>query len=156
MVCVSLLAGAAALFHGAGIVLAIVASVIWLLPPICRLARYLIRPPTGESPQRLRLVATAAGLVLLVLIVPCWMPWPFGKRAPAIVRYAPLEILRADSPGFVHRIWVRSGQQVPQGAVVVILENEELASECQLLDLAVQQAHVRCRMLRQRRGADAV
>jgi len=156
MICVSLVAGAAALFHGAGIVLAIVASAIWLLPPVCRLARYLFRPASDELPQRLRLVATAGGLVLLVLVAPYWIPWPFAKRAPAIVRYAPLEIVRSESAGFVQQVCVRSGQPVAKGEVLAVLENEELASECRLLDLAVQQASVRCRMLRKRRKMAAL
>ena len=150
------MAGAAALFHGAGVALAVVAGAIWLLPPLGRMARYLIQPAGGESPRRLRLVSTIAGLALLFLVAPHWLPWPFAKRAPAIVRYAPLEIVRADSPGFVRDVYVRSGQQVAPGTIVAVLENEELASECRLLDLAVQQANVRCRALRKRREMAAL
>lgn len=144
--CLGLGAAAATMFHGLGLVLTVLAAASWIGLPAIRFVVYLAkgdgqnRPPLWQAAWRIPLAAACAAGCLLV-------PMPAGTTAPAIVQYAPLAVVRVDSPGFVQRVCVRSGEYVPKGHVLAILENDELQFERESLDLDIQQSRVRSRIL---------
>ncbi|NUQ65353.1 MAG: HlyD family efflux transporter periplasmic adaptor subunit [Pirellulales bacterium] len=144
--CLTLGAAAAVLFHGFGLVLTALAAVFWVGLPAARLAVYLVKgngrekPPIWQAAWRIPVAAVCAGLCLAI-------PIPTGIRAPAVVEYAPLAVVRIDSPGFVERISVKTGQQVQQGQVLAVLRNDELRLEWEALDLDIEQSSVRGRIL---------
>lgn len=155
-VCVSLTLAAATMFQGAGIVLAALAAVLWFGLPALRFAGYLIRGRGAEQPDRLRLLlvtGTAGGLFAVLLLL---VPWPGARVAPAIVEYAPLNVVRADSAGFVQKILVEEGQQVEAGQVLLELRNDELVQDLADLDLQVRQSEIRGRQHEQQRKLAAL
>ncbi len=141
-----LLLVSAAMFQGAGILLAAMAAVAWFLQPSLRLVRYLIVGRGQEQPRRRRLAVTAAviGLLLLALLI---VPWPGGVSAWGVVDYEPLSIVRIRSPGFVEQVHVQPGQLVEPGQLLVSIENPQTRLELAQLDLAIEQSRVRSRML---------
>lgn len=142
-ICVSLTITAATLFHGAGIVLAAAATILWLMVPAQRLLRYLVQGQTGERPNRLRFV-TVTGLALSTLVVVLGvLPWPGARQAPAVIEYAPETVLRAGSNGFVREVLVEIGQQVQPGDRLVVLENPELDRTLKDLQLQIKQSQIR-------------
>ena len=106
--------------------MAVVGIWLWIAPPTVATIKYLIYGTAWEQPRRLRFLAAtgAIGSVLTVALV-C-VPWPCAYRAPAMVEYAPLAIVRAASDGFVREVQVEIGQKVERGQVLVALENEQL------------------------------
>ncbi len=147
VICASLSIAAVALLHGAGIVLAAAAIVLWIGLPTLALVKYLVFGKPGEQPQRLRFVlvaglgsATAAALLLVV-------PWPGATQAPAVVEYAPYTVVRAGTAGFVCTIAVQAGGLVHSGQLLAELENPELEAELTQLRLSLRQTEVRCRLL---------
>jgi len=145
VVCAALLLAAAMLFHGAGIVLAVLAAVVWLGLPLFRLAKYLLRKHPGTQPNRLRFALVTASGVAVGAVVSMNVPWPGAARAPASVEYAPLAVIRTDSAGFVRDVLVRDGQFIEKGQVLAVLANDELKTQLADLDLRIEQSKIRSR-----------
>lgn len=148
-VCVSLICAAAALFHGAGVVIAAIAIFSWFIAPAIRLVRTLC---ADTDRKRLMRVGTIAIVVTTVgWAVLSYTPWPFPRRSPGIVEYEPLSVVRAESAGFLREILVNPGERVTVGQVLARLENPELPNQLELLELNIKASQLRCRMYRQRR-----
>jgi putative peptide zinc metalloprotease protein len=77
-----------------------------------------------------------------------WLPEPGGVRAPAVVNYHPLHVIRAPFGGFVTSILVQSGSDVAAGEALLVLENRELSNEIEDMQLELQQAQHRGRSYR--------
>ena len=137
------------MFAGAGIVLAVLATGLWLGLPAVKFARYFWTEPSLGKYNRLRFFMTGGSLVVLSVLFFTVVPWPGVVRAPAIVDYSPLEIVRAGSSGFVQEIKFENGQFVRQGDVLVRLENEQLEAELAELELEIQDVQVLCRVHQQ-------
>jgi putative peptide zinc metalloprotease protein len=148
IVCGTIALAAATAFRGAGILLVIVALGLWMAPKLAAGAKYLVYGTAWEQPRRLRFltVAGVSGGVLILTLV-C-VPWPCAYRAPAMVEYAPLAVVRAASDGFVREIHVTPGQQVEPGQVLVVLENQALQLEVSQLQIRVRQSTSEVRALR--------
>ena len=145
VVCTSLTIAAVTLFHGAGIVLACLALVLWFGLPVFRFAKYFFFGRPGEQPCRVHFLATAGTATAVGAAILGLVPWPGARHAPAVVEYAPHTVVRADSAGFVREIHVQSSQQVRQGQLLVVLENRELSRELADLEFAIRQSEIRGR-----------
>ena len=149
-VMISLIAMAAHMFAGAGIVLALSALCLWFALPAVRLIVYLYRGSAQEQPQRLR-CAVVSLLTIGVLWGVARLPRPGGELAPAIVQYAPLEIVRTRGPGFVEGVFVEAGQQVRPGDRLLTLYHPETDVEIRDVGRSLEQAVVRARVWHQER-----
>jgi putative peptide zinc metalloprotease protein len=147
LVCASLILAASCLFAGAGIVLAIAATALWLGVPVYKLGRYLLAGNEIEKPNRLRFAVSAA-VLLAAATAFVLIPEPGGIRSPAIVQYEPLHIVRAPFAGFVLEVKNRSGASVAQGAPIVVMENRSLTSEIAEMRAEGRQSEQRSRNYR--------
>jgi putative peptide zinc metalloprotease protein len=135
-------------FHGAGIVLAILSAAIWFGLPAFRFAKYLAFGNAGEYPDRRRFgVVIAVSTAVLACVLS--LPWPLGVSAPAVVEYAPLTLVRAESSGFVQQVFVHDGQAVTGGQKLLELRNPKLAQQLADLELAIQKSDLIGRILHQ-------
>ena len=137
---VSLIGGAAALLHGAGLLVAVPAGVLWFGRPVWRGAKAVANAgPRGW-------VRTAA--VSLLLAAAGWGLWrvPVGGtlRLPAVV-WAETEEVRAPAAGFVRRVHVEPGGRAEAGDVLFELENPDLARRSAALGLDLEASRVRRR-----------
>jgi putative peptide zinc metalloprotease protein len=147
VVSVSLVLAASVMFYGAGIVLAAGGVICWWLVPCAKAIRGLW--PLRHSPvtrSRFVLMTTATGATLLSLFT--IVPWVLPYRAPAVVEYAPLAVVRADSSGFVVKLLVRPGDHVAEGQTLAVLENPEQSLQRQELELSIERSELRARMLK--------
>ena len=149
IICASLVIAASMLFHGLGILLAVAALGLWVGVPIVRLLKHVGRPDGLQRYRRRRLAITIVALGAISFLVLGRVPWPGVKRAAAVVQYEPLAFVRAASPGFVHAIHVRSGQQVEAGQVIVELRNRQLVAERHDLELAIKLSLIKSRVFKQ-------
>ena len=143
---VGIVAVAATMFHGAGVVLALLAGALWFLFPTLRFLKYMVVGANQEQPSRVRFGAIMLCLGGIVFAVAS-SPWPGGVTAPGVVQYAPLAFVRVDGEGFISTLHVQSGQYVQQGDVLISLDNPELIQELKDLELQMLQSDARCRML---------
>jgi putative peptide zinc metalloprotease protein len=146
-ICASLILAASTMLAGAGIVLAVVATVLWLGVPLVKLGRYLLRGNQVEKPNLVRF-SMAAGLIAGSVIAIWNLPEPGGIRSPAIVRYEPLYVIRAPHNGFVHEVFVGSGADVVTDEPLVRIENPDLVAEVVDMRLEGKQSEQRSRIYR--------
>ena len=128
------IAGLAVIFHGAGLLLAIVAAAWWYVAPAVRMVRWLFGSRAAERPNRGRAAVVTVGGASLAMFILLWTPASLPPTAPAIVEYAPPTILRARTPGFVERIYVVDGEQVKRDQLLCVLRNDELQLEVASLE----------------------
>lgn len=148
-VTVSLMVAASLLFHGAGIVLAGLAIVILLGVPSIRFLKYMIVGRPGDHPNLVRFALTIGTLTAVITGVLTLLPWPGALRSPAIVANSTDYSVRAATPGFVRQVLVESGQRVDAKQPLVIIDNPEMSAELADLKLAIEQATIQCRVLKQ-------
>ena len=127
LVLAGLLLGASVLLKGGGLLLAAVASLVWVVLPLAMFVRQMVglaRSGTGGMlPLVSRLVILGAALGLAVF-------FPYRKTvvAPGVVEFADTRILRAECPGFVEVLHVNDGDIVEAGALLAELRNDETTS----------------------------
>lgn len=146
MVCLSLILVATKLFHGAGLVIALLGVVLWVSLPVVRLGRLLFSPRANRQHSVLRF-SVLTSLILAVTSAVLWLPWPGGVSAPAIVAWAPEEVVRAASSGFVARVHVAAVRPVVGGQVLITLRNDQLRAELEDARLQVAQTKINSRIL---------
>jgi putative peptide zinc metalloprotease protein len=147
VVSVSLVMAASVMFRGAGIVLAAAAVALWWLAPLAATAR-AIRAAQGRRANWLRFTMVSTALVAVVLSLFTVVPWFGPNRAPAVVEFAPLEVVRAKSSGFVSQLPVRPGDHVRAGDLLATLENPQLETQLRELELNIERCELKARMLK--------
>jgi putative peptide zinc metalloprotease protein len=121
--------------HLGGLLAGLLLGFAWGVPAVQVIRR--LRQMSARQPIRLRRIATSLTVVAAALAV---LGAVLARRArvvaPAVVEYAPLNIVRASAPGFVKEILVASGDVVVQGQPIALLRNDDLKAELADLELA--------------------
>ena len=149
VVCVCLVLATGQLFHGAGLVLAALATLLWGGLPVLRFGKYLAQGNAREKPEvkRFVVVSLSCGCALVLLLT--LLPSPERLRVPVIVDYAHPAVVRTESAGFVQVLHVGRDEHVLAGAVLAELENPQLRLELAGLQVDLQQSRLRCRIYHQ-------
>lgn len=156
LICVSLITAASVLFHGAGLILAAIGVVSWFGMPIWKLIVDLQRRLHERRPTFIRVSVVGITLVLAFTASLLWVPWPGLMKAPVVVDYSDLSVVRSSASGFIRRVHVVDGQLVKAGDLLVELENDELMAQQNELEITLRQGNVQHRVaLGQQQGADA-
>ncbi|RLS53829.1 MAG: hypothetical protein DWH91_13415 [Planctomycetota bacterium] len=151
----SLLTGAAIMFHGAGLILAVAAIGLWYVKPAVETLMTWIQRWSRDRLSATRAALLSTSLTIFVASALFWLPSPFQRRAPAIVEYADLATVRIDAPGFVETVHVINGQVVDAGTLIIRLRNEELTARVTDLELAILQSIAKRTSLMNRREVAA-
>ncbi len=149
----SLVVAAAAIFHGAGIVLAVVGAILFLVVPLAKLVVYLADLHRDGNLMLGKLIARLSAICSLIGAALFLVPANGTFTAPAIVQYSPPGVLRAPVSGFVDAIHVRDGEVVQSGQAILSLRNDELQTEWLRLQKEVLTAEQEVRSSRFRREA---
>ena len=150
VVCVSMVICAGSLFHGAGLVVAAIGVLMWLIVPLMKLGKAVM----GKSPDKIasrRRLLKSVSMLGIGLTAIALTPWPGGMRAPAVVAYEPLENLRAQTAGFVVSVHVKPRQEVTAGTLLITLKNDDLRVELRQVTCELEQARIRAQTLNRRR-----
>lgn len=146
IVLVILVVAAYSLFYGAGVIIAALAVLTILVPPLMRITQTLIRGSENEPPRLgafvVRTGLIAAGVAVLVTQV----DWSRDVVAPSVVDYADFAVVRTRSPGFVGDIAVAVGAWVDEDAVLLELVNPELDAQLEALRIAVAESELQARI----------
>jgi len=143
----SLIIGASVMFHGAGIVLGLIALVTWYGVPAFH-SMMDIRQQAGMNPvNRRRFSAVILSAALFGLLAGLVLQSPARKSAPAVVRLKGENILRAVHDGFVKSVLVNDGQLVKSGERLVALECDELPMKVRKLELEILACESKVRTL---------
>lgn len=135
LVCVGIVLTADLMFFGAGLVLAVVAIVLWVLIPVLRLVLYIVRGTPTEQPDRMRFAIVSVTLIGISALIWTRVPYYARHEAPAVVSYASTTEVRAAADGFVEQIAVSNGDHVAAGTALVRLRNPSLVTRVRQLEL---------------------
>ncbi len=149
-VAVTLTIAATTLFGEASLVMAVLAVGTWLVAPPIIWLRSVIKTHSLQRSTVARGAITLAGMMVSLVTILAWVPWPGAKRAPAVVEYSPLTLIRASTNGFVRAIHVQRDQMVNQGELLLVMENQELAAEKKKLELEIRASEIRERRFEQK------
>ena len=141
-----ILLAASIMFKGAGVVLAILAAMLWLIVPGFKFVRYLVIGTPNEHPNLVRFGIVMCALGLLIATV-LYLPWPGGVSAAGVVEYDPLTVHRIDSPGFVQQVHVEAGEYVKPGQLLATLASPETTLELAEIELEIEESRIRSRIL---------
>lgn len=151
----SIIMTASTLFSGVGVLLAIISISLWIGMPLYKLAKDVFDPSSFAVPNMARFAITSAisaaaiaGFLLL--------PEPGGVRAPAVVKFAPMHVVRAPHDGFVRDVRVEGGETTTTGQPIANIENFELRNEAVGLQFSIQQSQLRTRYHREKNEIAAV
>ncbi len=139
----SLLAGAAVMFRGAGLAIAIGAMLLWYVKPVIDLIGSLVTRWRRDQWSATRAVLLGSLTAVLVGTLVFLLPSPFQRHAPGIVDFTNLAVVRVSSAGFVDKIRVTNGEFVKAGDELVHLHNEELDARVTDLVLAIEQSEAK-------------
>ncbi len=149
LVVATMLIAAQALFHGVGVLLAILGVILWFGVPTAKFLKFLWYGSALEKPKVARfLLTTGSGLAGIGLLLGT-VPWPGVARAPGVVEYASSEIVRPEVDGFVAQVLVSANDLVVAGQPLLKLKNDELEIELAELRVAVDESAFREHRYRQ-------
>ncbi|MGI9518414.1 MAG: HlyD family efflux transporter periplasmic adaptor subunit [Pirellulaceae bacterium] len=143
LLCLVLTLAAASLLHGIGLLIALMAGVLWLGLPVYNFTRYMISGNDFDQPDRVRFARVTATLLAVLLLAALVCPAPSVITAPAVIEYADLQVLRNESAGFVQSIEVEPDQLVEQGELLLVLSNPDLETELASTQWRLKQARIR-------------
>jgi putative peptide zinc metalloprotease protein len=145
LVCVSLLIAASKMFAGAGILLALLGAVLWLHAPLRTFGVFLRAQFRNDFFDAIRPIGVSvcliAGLMGLIFCVKI----PTAIRVPSVVDYLPETTCRSPSSGYLRTLHVSDGDLVRKGDRLLDLENRELLSRLETLDLTWRQTEISLR-----------
>ena len=150
LICVTLIVAAATMFHGAGIVLAALAMVMWIGMPTLRFVNCSVFGKVNERLRWSRFLSTVGVCAASSIVIFGFTPWPGSCEAPAVVEYSPHTVIRAASSGFVKTVYVEAGQCVNSGQLLIELENRDLVHELHDIELQIDQSELRSRQHEQK------
>ncbi len=124
-----LIIGVSMWLPGIGLLLAIAASMLWCIIPLSRWVYKVWIHEPGErwfmNSKRKRLIGLAMLLVLMFQYF-CATNSPLARRVPVVVQFRDEQIARASADAFVRDVYVRRGQRVSRGMLLMELEDPEL------------------------------
>ena len=147
LIMVILLVGAWTLFYGAGMLIAVLAMILYFALPSWVVIRYI---GNEIKQQRLNLQKTIIRMTtfaVVSLVLLTQITWSLDLIAPAIIKYAEVDAVHARVPGFIKQVQVQNGQDVSKNDVLLVLENPEIVGDGKQLDFLLQESKLKSRLL---------
>lgn len=145
VICFSLAVAASTMFAGAGIAMTVIGMAIWFGGPLTRLYQFAADLRLRDPNRFIRGVVVSGATVAAFGWLMFYCPLPTALSVPAVAQYLPETMMRSRASGFITKIHVSNGQMVKEGDVLVELENRELVSQLQQLEISFKQNEVRLR-----------
>lgn len=115
----------------AGLILALICIISWVVVPIGKFFVYLVSSPRLEK-SRPRAFAVSFGFFALLAFFLLYIPFPNGIYATGVLESGSYQQVVAPVSGLVEKIMVESGSYVRKGGPVLKLANRELKLDLEL------------------------
>ena len=109
----------------AGIIMAVICAVSWVIVPVVRLVTYLSTSPR-LSRVRPRAVSVCAGTFAAGIMLLGIIPFPNNFKAPGVLKTMGHAVVVNGTDGYVDRMMTASGRRVVKGQVLLSMYNPEL------------------------------
>ncbi|NND98458.1 MAG: biotin/lipoyl-binding protein [Pirellulaceae bacterium] len=155
VICVTLAITAAAMFSGAGVIIAAIGVLLWLGQPLGQLQKHGKELFQRDTPRFIRGVVVGSAILSAAIATVCWMPIPTAVKVPAVVTFLPETLVRSRTDGFVRAVHVVDSMQVKSGDLLIEIDNPELQIRLYKLRIALEQNKLRYRAAINQRDASA-
>lgn len=115
-------------FFVAGVVMALICIISWVVTPVFKFGKYLASSP-HLARTRARAVTISICFFVTLISLLALIPFPCRFRVPGILEAEQYLRVVNDAPGYVEKILVSSGRKVEAGTPLIKLENQELDIE---------------------------
>jgi putative peptide zinc metalloprotease protein len=115
-------------FLFAGVLMALICVISWVVVPLSKLVLYLASSPRLAR-TRLRAVTISVGAFVLAVASLAVIPFPNRFRAPGVMEAVQYVRMVNDAPGYVEAVLVPSGRTVLSGTPLLKLTDRELDFE---------------------------
>jgi putative peptide zinc metalloprotease protein len=136
----------------AGVIMAVICLVAWIIVPIIKLIKYLATDPKLDRIRLRAVTATLAafiGITALLYVI----PFPNGFRAPGVLEAQDHALVVTQTDGHVREIIAPSGTRVRKGEPLIQLANRELGYQIKETEAKLREvAAMRQRALMQSRA----
>ena len=109
----------------AGIIMALICCITWIIVPLVKLIKYLSSSPKLER-IRLRAITVVSILLLFVVGFFYYFPFPNSFRASGVLKASEYFVVNSKVSGYVKKIEIEPGSQVSAGQPLILLENKEI------------------------------
>ncbi|BBM85281.1 peptidase M50 [Candidatus Uabimicrobium amorphum] len=137
------------LFLGAGIALSILYFFVFVVLPLAKLFYYMLFGKGLERPSLWRSAIIICGVAYFIHAIFSTLTWEKSIETSGIVVYQKQETIRVYCPGFVRKMYVKTGQFVKRGQKLLLLENKEARADYEQLLLAIEETNLKIRQFRQ-------
>ncbi len=137
------------MFHGAGIVIAVLAVTGWFVVPAIRVLKSVLFGIEFEGKNRLRFLGNSGGYRSRVLVSVLLGPLARCEDCAGGRRVSRTCHAQSQVSWIVKEICVQDGQVVFEGQTLVLLDNEQLVNEKLALELQIKQSEIKERVLEQ-------
>lgn len=135
----------------AGVILASIFAVVWVLLPPLKGLKYVLYSPKLMN-RRARAIGIVAATVTLVLGFLAFFPMPYYFRSEGIVKSVEFQNVYTKSPGRIVELVTPPGTMVEAGQVLVKLSNYELEQESEIIRAQREQVELLIRHDRSDQG----
>jgi putative peptide zinc metalloprotease protein len=142
VVVVAILLFIAGKFFLVGMLLAALATILWVAVPAARGAAFLLTHPRLRA-VRGRAVGVTALLAGGLAAAAALVPVPLRTQAEGVVWIPEESLVRASVEGFVDRVVARPGARVRRGEVLIVLADPALATEVRVLEGRLRELEAR-------------
>ena len=122
----------------AGLLMAAMCVISWVVVPLFRLIKYLASNP-GLARTRLRAVSVCGCAFSVVLFFFAVCPFPNRFRAPGVMEAVQYVRVVNDAPGYVDAVLAPSGTNVHAGVPLIALSDRELEFEIKATDAQLEE-----------------
>ncbi len=137
----------------AGIIMAVVCLVAWVIVPVGRFIHYLASNPRLER-TRLRAVAVSLGTVVILLGFLRLVPFPAGFKAPGVLQAERYTEVVTEAAGRVVEVLTPGGAEVRAGQALLRLEDPALDFELRMARAKLAEAEATRRRAMKNATAD--
>lgn len=137
----------------AGIIMAVICAVAWVIVPFVQVIRYLATTPRLER-TRGRAIAVCLGVFLTVFGFLNFFPFPLSFSAPGVLKAHEYVVVVNKVNGFIDEIIAVSRSEVRKGDPLIRLSNEELPFQMQQVQAKLQEIQALYLRALQERQAD--
>ena len=122
----------------AGLLMAAMCVISWVVVPVFRLIKYLASNPRLTR-TRLRAVSVCGGIFFAVLFFLAVCPFPNRFRAPGVMEAVQYIRVVNDAPGYVDAVLAPSGSNVHAGVPLIALSDQELEFEIEATNAQLEE-----------------
>ena len=131
-------------FFVVGLILAVLAGIVWMVVPVARGAAFVLTAQRLRPVRRRAVAVSAAGAAGLVILL-AFLPLPWRSQTEGIVWLPDEGLVRAGTEGFVERFGTRPGDRVARGDLLIVLRDPVLSTQARVLAARVQELEARYR-----------